>query len=120
MNREQQTRPARLWAAWPAILSAACIAALVLTALAWYPPVLQRGYAPVNPAPLVVPNPGRVSINTAGEAELMSLPGIGEKRARAIIDYRMQNGPFTAPEGLLEVSGIGPKILEGIRELISL
>lgn len=50
---------------------------------------------------------GLVNINTADENALMSLPGIGQTRARSIIDYRTQNGPFEKAEDLMNVSGIG-------------
>ena len=58
----------------------------------------------------------RVNINSAGLEELMTLPGIGEKRAQAIMDYREKNGPFQYVENLLQVPGIGESILEGLME----
>ena len=63
--------------------------------------------------------PGKVSINTASAEELQGLPGIGDVKARAIVAYRDGNGPFQTPEEILQVSGIGPSTLEGIRDLIS-
>ena len=59
-----------------------------------------------------------VNINTAGIEELCTLPGIGEVKAKAIIDYRNQNGNFNAVEDILNVKGIGPKTLEKIRSRI--
>ena len=56
----------------------------------------------------------RINVNTAGYYDLMRLPGIGEKRARAILDWREEHGGFSAPEQLLEIRGIGEKILEGL------
>lgn len=53
--------------------------------------------------------PGLVNINTAGIDELDRLPGIGEATARAIVEDREANGPFSAPEDLMRVSGIGEK-----------
>ena len=52
-----------------------------------------------------------VDLNTADEAELDTLPGIGEALAGRIIAYREANGPFETVEELLEVSGIGEKKL---------
>lgn len=57
-----------------------------------------------------------VDINTAGLEELMTLPGIGEKRARAILAYREEHGPFRYVEDLIQVSGIGESLLEGLLE----
>ena len=62
---------------------------------------------------------GRININTATHAELMSLPGIGEVIAQRIIDYRTQYGDFRAVEELLNVSGIGAKKLEAILDLVT-
>lgn len=62
----------------------------------------------------------KVNVNTADLETLMTLPGIGETLAQRIIDYRETYGPFTAPEDLTEVSGIGEKRLDAIRDFISL
>lgn len=57
-----------------------------------------------------------IDLNTADVYELQRLPGIGEKRARAIVDYREENGPFQSVEDLTRVSGIGEGILAGLRD----
>ena len=62
----------------------------------------------------------RINVNTAGYYDLMRLPGIGEKRARAILDWREEHGGFSAPEQLLEIRGIGEKTLEGLLPYIEL
>ena len=62
---------------------------------------------------------GRVNINTAGLEELMALPGIGEARARAILDDRQANGPFVYPEDLTRVRGIGEGVLAGLLDQIT-
>lgn len=62
---------------------------------------------------------GRVNINQATVAELMTLPGIGPKKAEAIIQYRSEHGSFATPEALMEVSGIGQKTYEQLASLIA-
>ena len=61
----------------------------------------------------------RVDINTAGLDELMTLPGIGEVRAQAILDDREANGPYRYPENLIRVKGIGEGILGQILDQIT-
>lgn len=56
-----------------------------------------------------------VDINTAGEAELDELPGIGPSTARSIIEDRDANGPFSTIEDLMRVSGIGEKKFEKLK-----
>jgi len=54
----------------------------------------------------------KININTASADELMNLKGIGEKKAKAIVEFRKANGLFKQPEDLIKVPGIGPKTLE--------
>lgn len=61
-----------------------------------------------------------ISINTATIEELMSLDGVGESKAKAIVEYREKNGPFEQIEDLLNVSGIGDSLLAKIKENITL
>nr|WP_234032985.1 ComEA family DNA-binding protein [Paenibacillus faecalis] len=63
---------------------------------------------------------GKININTAVAAELMDLPGIGEKKAQAIIDYRAKHGPFRSVSELMDVKGIGPKMLEKMKPYVTL
>ena len=60
-----------------------------------------------------------VDLNTAEAEEFATLPGIGEGLAKRIVDYRTEHGPFEGPEGLMEVSGIGEKKLEELRDYIT-
>lgn len=60
-----------------------------------------------------------ININTAGLYDLQRLPGIGEKRAQAIIEYRESNGPFQTIEELDHVDGIGEGILSGLRDYVT-
>ena len=55
-----------------------------------------------------------LNINTATAGELVFLPGIGEKTAQAIVEWRAEHGPFQEPEELLNVDGIGPSKLSDI------
>lgn len=57
----------------------------------------------------------RIDLNTADIYDLRRLPGIGEKRARDIIAWREEHGPFQTVDELTEISGIGPATLEGLR-----
>ena len=57
---------------------------------------------------------GVVNINTAPEAKLRLLPGIGQKKAQASISHRAQK-PFLQPEELLQVKGISRKIFDRIK-----
>jgi competence protein ComEA len=58
---------------------------------------------------------GKVNVNTATLEELMTIPGIGETRAKAILSYRQQHGAFRVPDDLKQVTGIGEKIFERIQ-----
>ena len=60
-----------------------------------------------------------VDLNTATLADLMALPGLGEVRAQAILDYRSANGPFTYPEDIINVSGIGQITYEQLADQIT-
>ena len=68
----------------------------------------------------IAPDFPPVDLNTATAEELDVLPGIGPALAERIIAYREEHGPFTAPEDLLAVSGIGEKVLDGLRDQIVL
>lgn len=61
---------------------------------------------------------GRVDLNTATEQELMTLSGIGQKKAQDIISYREETGLFSSIEELANISGFGAKTIEKIRESI--
>lgn len=62
---------------------------------------------------------GKIDINTADAASLDTLPGVGPSTATKIISEREANGPFATVDDLGRVSGIGPKRLEQLRDLVS-
>ena len=57
----------------------------------------------------------KVDVNSAAWPELVQLPDVGETLARRIVEHRKQNGPFTSPNDLQNVEGIGPKTVEQMR-----
>ena len=63
--------------------------------------------------------PNKVNINTATEAELQTISGIGAKKAADIIAYRESNGLFKTVDDLNKVSGIGNKSLEKLRAYVT-
>ena len=60
----------------------------------------------------------RININTAAKEDLMTLKGIGESKAAAIIYYRQQNGSFKSIEEIKNVEGIGDKTFINIKDKI--
>ncbi|HJV44395.1 MAG TPA: helix-hairpin-helix domain-containing protein [Bacillota bacterium] len=61
-----------------------------------------------------------IHVNTAAADELSQLPGIGEAKAKAILQYRTSHGPFQTKEDLKKVNGIGDKLFERMKESISI
>ncbi|HYD41277.1 MAG TPA: helix-hairpin-helix domain-containing protein [Anaeromyxobacter sp.] len=82
---------------------ALALAALLLAA----PSALAEAKRPLGAA-------DRIDLNRAGVTELMRLPGVGEKRAQAIVAARAKQ-PFRKPEDVLVVKGIGPRWLARVR-----
>jgi len=76
----------------------------------------ESGIASANPTQT---NSDIIDLNAASLAQLQSLPGIGPARAQSIIDYRESIGGFTQIEELLNISGIGNAIFNGLKELIT-
>jgi competence protein ComEA len=72
--------------------------------------VVIEPMAPARLKVLSVPIP----LNTATAEALDILPGIGPKTARAIVEFREQNGKFSSPDDLLQVPGIGPRKLAAL------
>lgn len=61
---------------------------------------------------------GKINLNKADESELQNLPGIGPSKAAAILEYRETNGLFKSVEDLKNISGIGDKTFEKLKDLI--
>ena len=64
-------------------------------------------------------NDGKININLADAATLQTIPGIGPSKAERILEYRETTGPFQSIEDIKNVSGIGNKTFENIREYLS-
>ncbi|MSP57069.1 MAG: MBL fold metallo-hydrolase [Myxococcales bacterium] len=97
------------------------------TAPPWYPPgtAPPANAQPLAPAAVAtgptvpIQTAGRVDLNSADQAALESLPGIGPSKASAILQYRTDHGRFKSVEELDNVSGIGPSTMSGIRDLVT-
>lgn len=63
---------------------------------------------------------GKVNINTATEAQIALLPGIGPKLAAEVVNYRTNNGGFKTIEDIKKVSGVGDKKFEKIKDFVVL
>lgn len=81
------------------------------------PEAPAHGEAPAGQPPA---GSGLVSLNSADVTELVTLDGVGEATAQAIIDHRTDAGGFTAIEQLQEVKGIGPAKFEQLKDQVSL
>ena len=91
---------------------------LLLTTQHPAPTEAQSRALPSVPADSGSSAPARIELNRASLAELMTLPGIGEVRARSIIEYREANGPFHYTTDLMNVSGIGEGIFSKLRDYV--
>jgi competence protein ComEA len=60
---------------------------------------------------------GKINLNTATQAQLEELPSVGPVIAQRIIAYRLTKGRFTSVRQLMEVSGVGPKKFESMKDL---
>ena len=63
---------------------------------------------------------GKININVADETQLTTLPGIGPAKAKASIAHREEQGKFQSIEGLKDVTGIGDKTFEQLKDLIDI
>ncbi|MGB9670615.1 MAG: ComEA family DNA-binding protein [Halothiobacillaceae bacterium] len=70
-------------------------------------------------APLVALAADPLDINSATAAQLENLNGIGPAKAQAIVDYRTKHGPFQKVEDLEKVDGIGSKMVEKLKPMVT-
>lgn len=63
---------------------------------------------------------GKINLNKADSTELQNLPGIGPAKAAAIIEYRETSGGFKTVEDLKNISGIGDKTFEKLKDLVDI
>ena len=61
-----------------------------------------------------------INLNTADKAALESISGIGPAKANAIIKYREEQGSFKSVDELLNVKGVGPKMLKNIKDQVEI
>ncbi|GAA3770664.1 hypothetical protein GCM10022240_23640 [Microbacterium kribbense] len=80
------------------------------------PRIGDQATAPASPGASA---DGRINLNTADEAALDTLPRIGPAMAQRILQWRAENGRFTSVEDLLAVPGIGEKMLQTLRDLVT-
>ena len=97
-------------------LEAVNLAALLRDEDHWHIP--RIGEAPKVTTTFAANLLGKIDVNSATSVQLEELPGIGEVKARSIIQYRDTNGPFASVDELLAVRGIGPATLDAIRDLV--
>ena len=78
----------------------------------------QKAAAPAKAAGAKATAASPVNLNTATQAQLETLPGIGAKAAQRILEYRQKNGSFKKVEELMNVQGIGEKAFLKLRTLV--
>lgn len=92
------------------------LAKLLLDGEVVYVPIKGEPSAEGQALSQVVSESPKVNINTASAEDLTILPGIGEVKAAAIIDFRTKQGIFKKESDLKNVSGIGEKLYEKVKE----
>jgi len=103
------------------LFTAALTASLLGVTLAWGQQPTPKPAVPATPAmaPSTPANGAKVDLNSADEAELMTVKGIGKAKAKAIIEYRQKNGPFKSVDDLTKVKGIKEKSLQKFKNQLT-
>lgn len=70
----------------------------------------------IIPDKTLASQPQKININRAESWLLQALPGIGEGKARMIIDYRTKNGPFRSVDDLAKIEGFGKSIVDKVKD----
>ena len=96
----------------------ACVALFVMMAAA--PLAALQAASPSQQNPPSQPASSLVNLNTATQAELEKLPGVGPAMAKQIIEYRQKNGGFKKVEELMNVKGIGEKSFLKLKTLVTI
>ena len=78
-----------------------------------------EGGPAIAAAPGAASKPGKIDLNTATEAQLDTLPGVGPSTAGKIVSDRTENGPFRTVDDLMRVPGIGPAKLDALKDLVT-
>ena len=86
----------------------------------YYTDAAGEAAAPQETHPTQPPASYPVNLNTATQAQLETLPGIGEVKAQAILIWRAANGGFASVDQLTEIDGIGEKTLENLLPYITI
>lgn len=100
------------------------LAATLVVLLGWCDVALGRASAiedngqPATASPATTPRPPLIDLNTATVEQLDGLPGVGRKKAEAIIAQRSKK-PFQRVTELLRIKGFGPKLFGRVRPLVS-
>jgi comEA protein len=96
------------------------IAAALVAATLFAPALPYRDVLAQEPPPrTATERPSPLNLNTATEAQLEALPGVGPAMATRIVEYRKKNGAFKKAEDLMNVKGIGEKSFLKLKALIT-